>query len=72
MARVEEGVDRSDDGSAFVSTFGVAFGSELVGVHLQEDKGGMGVIVVLVPVRGEWLTGEGECEVCQVGRGWGG
>ena len=39
--------------------FRVAFCVELVGLHLQEDEGGVGVVVGLVPVWGEWLAGEG-------------
>ena len=46
--------------------FWVALFGELMGVHLQKDKGGMGIVVGLVPVWGEWFAGEGECEIFEV------
>ena len=46
--------------------FWVALFGELMGVHLQKDKGGMGIVVGLVPVWGEWFAGEGECEILEV------
>ena len=52
--------------------FRVALVDELVGVHLQKDKGGVGVVVGLVPVWGEGFTGEGECEIFEVRGGCGG
>ena len=72
VVRMEKGVGRCDRGVAFVFAFGVALVGELMGVHLQKDKGGVGVVVGLVPVWGEWLTGENECKVFQVSGGCGG
>ena len=63
---MEKGVGRCDRGVAFVFAFGVALFGELMGVHLQKDKGGVGVVVGLVPVWGEGFTGEGECEMFKV------
>ena len=57
---------------AFIFAFWVAFFGELMGVHLQENKGGMGIVVGLVPVWGEWFASEGECEGFEISGGCGG
>ena len=47
---MEEGVRWDDGGMAGVLSFGEASGGELMGVHLENSKEGVGVIIFLVPV----------------------